>query len=161
MRGTLSIDNAAGATLGQFASSSTASLRLLGGYDDEGAVNLFSGSSDAAIYLDNAAGGSTIANNVIGFQPDGVGNGGNAGGVVAFNAKNNVLQYNAIGNSTANAVVLSGAASSGNVVQYNTIGLDINGAVAANAGAGVLINFAAKNNVVGAPQTATLSLIHI
>ncbi|WP_386065917.1 choice-of-anchor Q domain-containing protein [Tahibacter sp. UC22_41] len=32
MRGTLSIDSAAGATLGQFASSSTASLRLLGGY---------------------------------------------------------------------------------------------------------------------------------
>lgn len=32
MRGTLSIDNAAGATLGQFPSNSAASLRLLGGY---------------------------------------------------------------------------------------------------------------------------------
>lgn len=128
---------------------------FIGGYDDEGAVNLFSGSSDAAIYLDNATGGSTVANNVIGFQPDGVGNGGNASGVVAFNSKNNVLQYNAIGNSTSNAVVLSGAASSGNVVQYNTVGLDINGATAANTGAGVLINFAAKNNVIGAPLTAT------
>lgn len=128
---------------------------FIGGYDDEGAVNLFSGSTDAAIYLDNAAGGSTIANNVIGFQPDGAGNGGNASGVLAFNAKNNVLQYNRIGNSATNAIVLSGAGSSGNVVQYNTLGLDINGALAANGGAGVLINFAAKNNTIGAPVTAT------
>ena len=127
---------------------------IVGGYDDEGAVNLFAGSSAEAIYLDNAAGGSTIANNVIGFLPDGTGASANASGVLAFNAKNNVVQYNYIGNSSANAIVLSGAASSGNRVQYNTIGIDVAGNVASNGGAGVLVNFGAKNNTIGAPLNA-------
>lgn len=135
----------------------------IGGFDDEGAVNLIAGSTSAqlagspsaGIYLDNTAGGSVIANNVIGFQADGLGNGGNASGIAAFNSKNNVIQYNYIGNSVSNGVTLSGSGTTGTRVQYNTIGMAYDGSPAGNGGAGVLISFAAKNNTIGAPLNAT------
>lgn len=128
---------------------------FIGGYDDPAALNLIAASAAAGIQLDNASGGSTVANNVIGFQADGVGNGANASGVLVFNSPNNVIQYNAIGNSAASAVTLSGAAATGNAVQYNLIGEDVDGGAAANAGAGVLINLSARNNTIGAPLDAT------
>ncbi len=127
---------------------------FIGGYDDPGAVNLVAGSSDAGIFLDNTSGGSTVANAVIGMQPDGIGDGGNAMGIFAFNSPNNVVQYSYVGNSTSNGIVLSGAASSGNVLQYNRIGFAVGGQAVPNAGAGVLVNFAAKNNTIGAPLGA-------
>jgi hypothetical protein len=128
---------------------------FVGGYDDPAALNLIAVSSAAGIYLDNASGGSTVANNVIGFQADGVGNGGNASGVLVFNSPNNVIQYNYVGNSASSAITLSGAASSGNLVQYNTIGENADGDAAPNGSGGVLINFAAGNNTIGAPLNAT------
>ncbi|HEU4664134.1 MAG TPA: right-handed parallel beta-helix repeat-containing protein [Dokdonella sp.] len=127
---------------------------FIGGYDDESAVNLGSGSSSAGIYLDNAAGGSVVANNVIGFQPDGLGNGPNANGVYAFNSENNVIQYNYIGHNDSSGVILSGGGSSNNRVQYNTIGMAYGGSPAGNGNAGVLVSFGAKDNTICAPVNA-------
>jgi len=128
---------------------------FIGGYDDEAAVNLVAGSSSSGIYLDNAAGGSVVANNVIGFQADGLVGGPNANGVYAFNSKNNVVQYNYIGNNLSSGVILSGSGSSGNRIQYNTIGMAYDGSPAGNGSAGVLVSFAAKDNTIGAPLNAT------
>jgi len=128
---------------------------FIGGYDDTGAVNLVAGSENVGIYLDNAAGGSSIANAVVGFQRDGVGNGANVIGVYAFNSPANVIQYSYVGNSTSHGVALLGSASHANRVQYSSIGMDYTGDVAANGGAGVLVGFAAHHNTIGAPATAT------
>ncbi|NCT66985.1 MAG: right-handed parallel beta-helix repeat-containing protein [Rhodanobacteraceae bacterium] len=128
---------------------------FIGGYDDPSALNLIAVASGAGIYLDNAGGGSTVANNVIGFQADGTGSGGNASGIYVYNSPGNVVQYNAIGNNASHGVILAGSGSSGNLVQYNTIGLDLNGGAAGNGSGGVLVTFGAKNNTIGAPVGAT------
>jgi hypothetical protein len=128
---------------------------FIGGYDDTGAVNLVAGSENVGIFLDNAAGGSTVANAVVGFQRDGVGNGGNSIGVYAFNSPGNVVQYAYVGNSTSHGIALFGSGSHGNRVQYSSIGMDYTGGVAANGGAGVLAGFAAHHNTIGAPMNAT------
>jgi hypothetical protein len=128
---------------------------FIGGYDDPSALNLIAVAAGAGIYLDNAGGGSTVANNVIGFQADGTGSGGNASGIYVYNSPGNVVQYNAIGNNASHGVILAGSGSSGNLVQYNTIGVDLNGGAAGNGSGGVLVTFAAKNNTIGAPVGAT------
>ncbi|MCB1633913.1 MAG: right-handed parallel beta-helix repeat-containing protein [Xanthomonadales bacterium] len=136
--------------------SGSAGSSLIGGFDDFGNVNLIAKSLGAGIQLDNAAGGSTIANNLIGFQPDGTGDGGNTTGVFIFNSPNNLLQYNRIGNSASNGVAISGSASSGNILQYNFIGQGQLGSVSApNQGAGVNVLFSAHDNTIGATQTGT------
>lgn len=123
---------------------------FIGGYDDPASNNLIAGSLASGIQLDNAAGGSTLANNLIGFQPDGLGEGGNTTGIFIFNSPNNQLQYNIIGNSASNGISVSGAASSGNTLQYNIIGGGL--AQAPNQGAGVNVLFGAHDNTVGATQ---------
>jgi len=128
---------------------------FVGGYDDTGAVNLIAGSANVGIHLDNAAGGSTIANAVIGFQRDGLGVGGNAIGVHVFNSPDNVVQYAYIGHNSSHGVSLLGNGSHGNRVQYSYIGLDHAGGAAPNGGAGVLASFAAHHNTIGAPLNAT------
>lgn len=120
----------------------------IGGFEPADA-NLIAG-SEVGIYLDNAAGGSTVASNVVGFQADGIGSGGNGIGVNVFQSPSNKLQGNAIGNSTSSAITLSGASSSANLVQYNTIGLDYAWNLASNA-VGVTVNLGAGNNTIGAP----------
>ncbi|MBA8884857.1 right-handed parallel beta-helix repeat-containing protein [Dokdonella fugitiva] len=128
---------------------------FIGGYDDESAVNLVAGSSGAGVYIDNAAGGSVVANNVIGFLPDGLSSSPNANGVFVFNSKNNTIQYNYIGNNLSSGVILSGSGSNGNRVQYNIIGMAYDGSPSGNGSAGVLVSFAARNNTIGAPLNAT------
>ncbi len=128
---------------------------FIGGYDDTSAVNLLAGSTDAGLYLDNASGGSTLANAVIGFQVDGSGNGGNATGVYLFNSPYNVLQYNFIGNSASSGVSIAGSGAVGNLLQYNTIGMDYTGVAAANAGAGVAVSFGASGTTIGSPLSGT------
>ncbi|MGN6520118.1 MAG: choice-of-anchor Q domain-containing protein [Dokdonella sp.] len=128
---------------------------FIGGYDDESAVNLIAGSSAAGIQLDNTAGGSVVANNVIGFVPDGLSGSPNANGVFVFNSKNNAIQYNYIGNNLSSGVILSGSGSNGNRVQYNVIGMAYDGSPSGNGSAGVLVSFAARNNTIGAPLNAT------
>lgn len=128
---------------------------FVGGFDDTEAVNLIAGSTDVGIYLDNAAGGSVLGNNVIGFQPDGIGNGGNGIGVYAFNSPNNTLIANHVVYSTSYGVALAGAGSSGNTLQSNTIGVRLaNGSPAYNGNAGVAIQVGAKDNTIGAALTS-------
>jgi hypothetical protein len=127
---------------------------FIGGYDDPAEQNFIAGSSAEGILLDNAAGGSTLANNVIGFQADGYGYAGNATGVAILNAKNNLLQRNSIGQSTGSGVLLSGAASTGNLLQDNGIGVGTNHG-SPNTGAGVLVNFGAHHNTIGSPLDAS------
>ena len=124
---------------------------FIGGFDDPTAVNLIAGSSVAGVYFDNALGGSTLANNVIGFQPDGTSMGGNAIGAFIFNSPNNSLLYNFIGHSSSNGVTISGASSVNTLVQYNKIGVSWLSNVTGNQGAGVGIVFAARDSTIGAP----------
>lgn len=123
---------------------------FIGGFDDTESVNLVAGSADVGVYLDNTAGGSVLGNNVIGFQPDGAGNGGNAIGVYAFNSPSNTLIANYIANSASFGVALVGAGSAGNKLQNNLIGTMRNGGLAPNGSAGVAMQFGARNNIVGA-----------
>ncbi|MBK6728175.1 MAG: right-handed parallel beta-helix repeat-containing protein [Xanthomonadales bacterium] len=124
---------------------------FIGGYDDPASMNLIAGSTVAGVYLDNANGGSTIANNVIGYQTDGMSAGGNQIGVFVFNSPNNHLQYNYIGYSAATGITLSGAASQDNEIQYNGIGADWVNGTPGNTGAGIGILFGAHDNTIGAP----------
>lgn len=124
---------------------------FIGGYDDPAAVNLIAGSSVAGIYLDNTTGQNTLANNVIGFQPDGTSDGGNQIGVYLFNTPNNVLQYNYISYSAATGITLSGTASNANQIQYNALGVAWNDGTPGNTGAGIALNFGAHDNTVGTP----------
>lgn len=147
-----------------FTSANGAAIRVtgssggarIGGFDDFSAVNLIAGASDAGIYLDNAAGGSVVGNNVIGFQPNGTMGVGNSIGVFIFNSPGNNLQYNYIGHSTSNGITISGAGSSGNIVQNNTIGVSGGaGFGAGNAAAGIGVIFAAHDNTIGASQNGS------
>ena len=128
---------------------------FIGGYDDPTATNLIAGSSGVGVYLDNAGGGSTLANNLIGFQTDGAGLGGNGTGVYIFNSPQNVLQYNLIGNSASHGVNISGSGSSGNLLQYNIIGTTFFDLPAGNGAAGVGLSFGAQGNTIGAPQSGS------
>lgn len=129
---------------------------FIGGYDNPEASNLIAVASGPGIYLDNVAGGSTIANNLIGFQADGSGNGGNQTGIYAYNSPGNRIEYNQIGNNTGWGINLSGPATSGNTIQYNMLGANQGGAVIAPNGSGaVLMSFGAHDNTIGAPLTAT------
>ncbi len=130
-----------------------ASGSYIGGFDDPSAVNLIAGTNTAGIYLENAAGGSVVANNVIGFQPDGVSAAGNGIGVYVFNSPGNHISYNYIGNSDNAGVQLSGSSSQLNTLQYNVIGVTALGAPAGNATAGVALSFGARQNTIGAPLT--------
>lgn len=149
-----------------FTSANGAAIRVtgnsggarIGGFDDFSAVNLIAGASDAGIYLDNAAGGSVVGNNVIGFQPNGTIGVGNSIGVFVFNSPNNNIQYNYIGHSTSNGITISGAGSNGNIVQNNTIGLSGGaGFGAGNAAAGIGVIFAAHDNTIGASASGSPS----
>lgn len=123
---------------------------FIGGFDDPSAVNLIAGTSNTGVFLDNAAGGSVLSNNVIGFQTDGIGDGGNPIGVYVFNSPNNVLAYNYIGHSGSNGVTVSGAASTGTQLNYNFIGSAVDRSPAPNAGSGIAVIFGARNTTVGA-----------
>jgi trimeric autotransporter adhesin len=149
-----------------FTSANGAAIRVtgssggarIGGFDDYSAVNLIAGSSTAGIYLDNAAGGSVVGNNVIGFQPNGVLGLGNSIGVFIFNSPGNNVQYNYIGHSISNGITISGTDSSGNIVQNNVIGLSGGpGIYAGNAAAGIGVIFAAHHNTIGASQNGSPS----
>jgi trimeric autotransporter adhesin len=126
----------------------------IGGFDDPTAVNLIAGGSVAGVYLDNAAGGNVLGNNVIGFQANGIDPGSNNIGVYMFNSPANYLLYNYIAHSSTNGVTISGSGSTGNVLQYNYIGSDWTGGIPGNQGAGVAVIFAARNTAIGAPMNS-------
>lgn len=127
---------------------------MIGGYDNEAAVNLIAGSAAEGIRLGNAAGGSVVVNNVIGFQADGKGDGGNGAGVIVLNSKNNAILYNTIGNN-GDGIALAGTGSSGNRLQYNLIGVDFTGNKAPNGRSGVFADIGAHDNAIGAPMNGS------
>jgi hypothetical protein len=130
---------------------------FIGGYDNEADVNLIAGSTNEGITLDNAKGGSIVAHNVIGFQADGKGYGGNGMGILVGSSQNAILD-NYIGNSAAYGIAMGGFAATGNRVQSNVIGADFSGADAANGLAGVFVDLAANNNAIGSPINAPASV---
>lgn len=123
----------------------------IGGFDDPSTINLIAGSTSAGIYLDSTAGGTTVANNVIGFQRDGQSDGSNEVGIFVFNSPGNRIEGNYIGYSNATGMTISGAPAIGNRIQYNVIGHNYLGGSAANAGAGIMLLSAARDSVIGAP----------
>lgn len=133
----------------------SASGTYIGGFDDPSAVNLIAGTQTAGVYLENASGGSVVANNVIGFLPDGAGAVGNALGIYLFNSPSNLISYNYVGNSASAGIQLSGTGSRLNTLQYNVIGVNAAGVPAGNTGAGVALSFGARENTIGAPQTGS------
>jgi trimeric autotransporter adhesin len=134
---------------------------IIGGFDDTTAVNLIAGGTGPGVYIDNAAGGSALGNNVIGYQPDGLGSGPNYLGVYIFNSPANTLLYNYIGQNAVGGVTLSGSNASGTLLQYNQIGADWTGARPGNQGPGILINFGAQNTTVGSPFTGNFGVNQI
>jgi hypothetical protein len=125
---------------------------MIGGFDWAGAINLIAGSDGPGVVLDNAAGGSVLGNNLIGFQTDGVTAAPNQNGVYVFNSPSNSIMYNSIGNSDSAGILISGSGATGNVVQNNVIGMSLESGYpsAVNHGAGVLMMFGARNTTVGA-----------
>jgi hypothetical protein len=125
---------------------------FIGGFDDPSTINLIAGSATAGIYLDSIAGGTTVANNVIGFQRDGQSDGSNEVGAFIFNSPSNRIEGNYIGHSDSTGITISGASSVANRVQYNVIGQDYLRGNAGNAGAGISVISAARDSVIGAPM---------
>ncbi len=125
---------------------------FIGGFDDPSTINLIAGSATAGIYLDSAAGGTTVANNVIGFQRDGQSDGSNEVGIFIFNSPSNRIDGNYIGHSNSTGITLSGASSIANQVQYNSVGQDYLRGIASNAGAGISLISAARDSIIGAPM---------
>jgi hypothetical protein len=70
--------------------------------------------------------------------------------VYIFNSPANTLQYNYIGYNSSAGVTLSGAGTSATSMQYNIIGRDWTAGPAGNIAAGVIVNFGAQNNTIGA-----------
>lgn len=132
-----------------------ASGSYVGGFDDPSSVNLISGTDTAGIYLENTAGGSVIANNLIGFQTDGLSPLSNGIGIYLFNSPSNLISYNYVGNSDNAGIQISGPSAQLNIVQANNIGVNRLGGAAGNASAGVALSFAAQANTIGAPASAT------
>jgi len=131
-----------------------AGTTYIGGYNAAAVYNLIVGSSEAGIYLDNPAGGSIIAGNIIGVGGDGQSALGNGTGVYVYNSPDNLIQYNVIGDNTGYGIEL--ALSSGNVIQYNDIGVTVGGSDAGNGDSGVfLLGSNAHDNVIGAPANAS------
>lgn len=133
----------------------SASGSYIGGFDDPSSVNLISGTDTAGIYLENAVGGSVIANNLIGFQTDGLSPLSNGIGIYLFNSPGNLISYNYVGNSDNAGIQISGPSALQNIVQTNNIGVNRLGGAAGNATAGVALSFAAQANTIGAPASAT------
>lgn len=129
----------------------SASGVYIGGFDDTSAVNLIAGTTTAGVYLENASGGSVVANNVIGFLPDGIGAVGNGLGVYLFNSPGNLIDYNIIGNSSSAGIQLAGSGAQQNLVQHNFIGVNAQGLAAGNVSSGVALSFGARLNTIGAP----------
>jgi trimeric autotransporter adhesin len=128
---------------------------FIGGFNDPAEINLFAGSSQVGVQLENAAGASTLARNLFGFQPDGVGHGGNGVDVHIFHSPGNLLQHNRFGNSSSHAVNIAGSAATGNRLQLNRFGTDrFDGAAGAGA-ATVLLSLGARNTTIGSAGTGT------
>lgn len=130
----------------------SAGSTFVGGYDDPSVVNLIGGATSTGIHVDNVAGGNTLANNVIGFRPDGVAN-GNGTGILVSQSPGNFAFYNTIGSSGGFGVQIVGPSASGNVVQYNEIGLG--SAQTANASGGIQLAFGATGNTIGASAASS------
>ena len=127
---------------------------IIGGYDDPVAINLFASNTDAAIQLDNPGGQTTVANNVMGFQPDGLNPAANGSGIFVFQSPRNRIQYNYVSNNLGNAVTLSGTGTTQTTVQYNFINVDRYGVAGTTGGAGVQALFGANNNLIGSTFSA-------
>ena len=126
-----------------------------------GAANLIIGSTGAAISIDGSAGGNMAGGNVIGgnlIGADGSSAIGNYAGVYIYQSPNNDVVSNVIANNGNGGVTISGASAVRNVLQDNFIGETYNGPHAPNGNstqAGVLINFGAADNIIGAEPGST------
>lgn len=128
-----------------------AGTTYVGGFDEPSTVNLIAGTSDAGVYVGSTAGGSVIANNVLGFGTDGTSDIGNANGIVIVNSPNNYVAYNVIGHSSNVGIWLTGTQTTANELQSNVIGATISREPAGNVTAGVLVSSGAHGNTIGAP----------
>lgn len=129
-----------------------AGATIVGGYDDPSVVNLIGGATGAGIHVDDAAGGNILANNLIGFRPDGVAN-GNGTGVLVSQSPNNAAAYNVVASSAGFGVQILGPSATGNLLQSNEIGF---GTVqTANASGGVQLAFGAAGNTIGSTAASS------
>ncbi len=102
-------------------------------------------------------GGNTIQANMIGTDPLGTTDLGNAShGVLVFNSPGNLIggptanEANVISGNTAHGIYITRSGSTNNTVQSNILGLGANGVVPlGNDGAGVRIDLGANGNMIG------------
>ncbi len=127
----------------------------IGAFDDIASYNVIIGSTGAGIRIDSTAGGTVVANNLIGLYGDGTITNGNNGGIVIYNSPNNLIMYNHIAGNGSSGLSIAGTNAAQNLVQYNDIGVDTTGQCAGNASHGVNIIFGAHDNTIGALQNGT------
>ena len=127
----------------------------IGGYDDPSLYNLIGNSSSNGIHLDNASGGSVIANNIIGLQKDGLSAAANLSGILVLNSPHNYIQYNVIASNNQGGILIVGPSATFNTMQYNQIGTTATGGDSGNGVAGIQVALGAANNTIGALQSGT------
>lgn len=129
---------------------------FVGGYDSDAARNLISGSGYAGVYIESSAGGTVVANNHLGLQPDGSATLPNENGVVVVNSPDNSVAYNVIAASVANGVWLYGPDTNNTIVSHNVIGYAADAITQRPTGlAGILVDGGASGNIIGAAANST------
>ncbi len=133
-----------------------------------GARNVISGNSSSGVQIDGvAASNNIVVGNLIGLDPTGALDTGNAGdGVQISDAPNNVVggptaaERNVISGNNSTGIEINALNGSGNRVLGNFIGTDATGALPVGNGSfGVFFNTSARNNVVGGPTPGAGNLI--
>lgn len=136
-----------------------AGVRVSGGSNTIGELNVISGNSDNGILLSgSAATGNTVNHNLIGTDPGGrraVPNGLN-GVAIVEGAKNNTVGNvaslflaNVISGNTQYGIVMRGAATGPNQILHNRLGTDASGNKAVGNSVGIFIDDARQIEVSG------------
>jgi titin len=144
-----------------------AARNLIGG-TTPGERNVISGNDQRGVLiLHVGATGNVVRGNYIGTDVSGTTNLGNTlSGVAIFSgASNNVIggltqgARNIISGNGLDGVRIQNEGTTGNLVQGNYIGTDVTGTMDLGNLGGVLIQFAAANNLIGGPTSAARNVI--
>jgi hypothetical protein len=130
--------------------SGTAADTLVGGESSGADVNMIVGNTGTGVYIDAAAGGNMVTQNLIGVGPTGESTNGNQVGVYIFNSPGNDVDKCVISSNSQQGVLIAGSSAIGNRVHLSKIGTTTNGAYAPNGAQGVQITFGANGNTIGA-----------
>lgn len=131
--------------------------------------NVISASTSGAghgIYLSGTVAGTIIAGNIIGLDPTGTQDFGNAGSGVLINSTNGVTiggtavsDRNIISGNTGTGIWITGTGALNNTIQGNFIGTDSSGSSMIGNANGVFLSTGASNNTIGGISASTRNVI--